>query len=268
MSDLKQAFEETGEQLDRIIAAYRREKPSHPETIVWYNNDTLSSFSIEDELGENSIPDKTNAVKVEIGMAVTSIGEFAFEGCSNLTLVTIPDSVKSIENYAFSGCSSLISIAIPNGVTSIGGSVFNECSGLTSVTIPDSVMSIGDDAFMNCSNLMLLTIPAGVTSIGLGAFSGCSGLTSVVIPDTVTSIGERAFYGCSGLSSITSLRTSVPTVAENTFGNSDSTYTGRNTYSSGNNVLKVPTGATGYNSGTWFDPLQSSTKCGFHIEYI
>jgi len=32
--------------------------------------------------------------------------------------------------------------------------------------------------------------------------------------------------------------------------------------------LKVPQGATGYDSEAWLDPLQNADKCGFHIEYI
>ena len=82
--------------------------------------------------------------------SVTSIGSWAFSGCTGLTSVTIPTSVTSIGYRAFAGCSGLTSVTIPNSVTSIGGLAFDGCSGLTSVTIPNSVTSIGSNAFYNC----------------------------------------------------------------------------------------------------------------------
>ena len=150
-------------------------------------------------------PSPTNAVTIPSsldGKAVTSIGSFAFSGCSSLTSVTIPDNVTNIGNYAFSSCSSLTSVMIPESVTSIGNYAFSGCSGLTSVTIPDSVTSIGNYAFSSWSSLTSVTIPNSVTNIGNSAFRSCSGMTSVMIPDSLTSIGSSAFSGCSGLMSV------------------------------------------------------------------
>ena len=93
--------------------------------------------------------------------------------------VTIPSllggyPVTSIGAYAFSGCSSLTSVVIPEGVTSIGDSAFNGCSSLTSVVIPEGVTSIGSEAFYGCSSLTSVVIPEGVTSIGGRAFWGAA----------------------------------------------------------------------------------------------
>ena len=73
-------------------------------------------------------------------------------GCKNSV---IPSYVTSIGRYAFYGCSSLTSIEIPSSVTSIGSFVFSYCNSLTSIYIPSSVTSIGYRAFWNCSNLTI-----------------------------------------------------------------------------------------------------------------
>ena len=176
----------------------------------------------------------------DITYSVTSIGNYAFLGCTSMTSVTIPESVDSIGSYAFRSCSGLTSVTIPNSVTSIGKHAFYECSGLTSLhitdlaawcgivfddyeanplyyahhmfvngeeitdlIIPDGVTCINDYAFSFCSSLTSVTIPNSVTSIGSYAFRNCSGLTSVTISNSVTRIGYYAFCYCSGLTSIT-----------------------------------------------------------------
>jgi hypothetical protein len=45
-----------------------------------------------------------------IPTSVTSIGDFAFEGCTGLTSMVIPSSVTSIGNYALRGCTALADI--------------------------------------------------------------------------------------------------------------------------------------------------------------
>lgn len=126
----------------------------------------------------------------------TNIPNNAFFDCSDLTSVTIPEGITSIGKYAFSGC-SLLSVTIPEGVTSIGMSAFSRCRSLTTITIPESITSIGDNAFSDCISLTNITIPEGVTSIGASTFSCCTCLTSVTIPESVTSIDSSAFQDCS-----------------------------------------------------------------------
>ena len=140
---------------------------------------------------------------IRIPGSVTSIGNCAIEDCMSLTSVTIPGSVSSIGEYAFRDCRNLTDATILDGVTSIENRAFWGCSSLTSVTIPNSVTNIGESAFWNCNKLTSVTIPDGVTSIEDLVFSSCYSLTSITIPNSVTSIGNRAFHSCTKLTSIT-----------------------------------------------------------------
>ena len=188
---------------------------------------------------------RSSIKKVVINNGVTSIGEWAFDGCTGLTSITIGNGVTSIGEMAFSYCTGLTSVTIGNGVTSIGDWAFESCTELTSIyvaednlnyasidgvlynkdkntlitcpmgktgsiTIPNSVTSIRAAAFGGCTGLTSVTIPNSVKIIGEGAFFFCSGLTNVTIGNGVTSIGEDAFYDCTGLTSMTVEATNPP----------------------------------------------------------
>jgi Flp pilus assembly protein protease CpaA len=155
---------------------------------------------------------------LNIQNGVTTIGEWAFSGCSGLTSVRISNSVTTIGDGAFYDCSGLTSVTIPNSVTTIGFRAFYGCSGLTSVTIPNSVTTIGGQAFWDCSNLTSVTIPNSVTTISSSAFAGCSSLTSLTIPNSVTTIGDAAFNGCSGLTTITNHNSAPQNISSGVFG--------------------------------------------------
>ena len=113
-----------------------------------FYNDNLEVFWYSDYTGDVVIP--SSVIYNGKTYRVTSIGEFAFNGCRDLTSVTIGNRVTIIGESAFSGCRGLTSVIIPNRVTSIGDDAFSGCSGLTSVTIPSSVTSIGNSAFQDC----------------------------------------------------------------------------------------------------------------------
>ena len=151
-----------------------------------------------------------------ISYTVTSIGDYAFSGCSGLTSLTLPNTITNIGYGAFRDCSGLSSITIPNSVISIGEYAFSGCSSLTSVTLPNGVTNIEYHTFENCSNLTSISFPNSLTSIGSGAFSGCSGLTSIEIPNSVTNIESCAFLGCSSLTSV-SIGNGVTSIGSSAF---------------------------------------------------
>ena len=166
--------------------------------------------------------------RTEIPDSVTSIGDYAFSGCSSLQSINIPDSVISIGRSAFSGCASLASISIPNSVTSIGDYAFSSCDSLagttyngavylgnennkflyllktesksiTSCSVQNGCRLIASNAFGWHNSLASVSLPDSLVSIGGSAFFGCSSLKTINIPDSVTYIGKSAFYSCSSL---------------------------------------------------------------------
>ena len=185
-----------------IIGAAAIGFAAHADT--WTVNNVTYTYTVSNGAASiyknNQVAVSTSESVVEIPATlgeeqypVTSIGDWAFYGCSGLTSVTIPDSVTSIGEAAFRDCGGLTSVTIGNGVTSIPAMAFLGCSGLTSVTIPDRVTSIGYSAFDACSGLTSVTIPGSVTSIPYKAFYKCTSLTDVTMKGEAPSVDFWAF---------------------------------------------------------------------------
>lgn len=164
---------------------------------------------------------------------VTSIGDYAFDGCSNLSFVTIGNSVTRIGNNAFDGCSSLASVTISSSVTSIGYDAFYGCRLLKFVVNNSSlyiysgsyengyvayyaskvVKGKDGDTFGEDNGFLFyetggkkyiygyvgtsphIIMPSGYEYV-TGAFEGRTDIVSVTLPSDMTSVPSRLFYDC------------------------------------------------------------------------
>ena len=167
--------------------------------------------------------DCSGLTSIIIPRSVTSIGYWAFRGCSSLASITVKaenttyDSrnncnaiIETATNTLIAGCQNTV---ISNSVTSIGDEAFYYCSGLTSITIPNSVTNIGRQPFEYCSGLTSIIVETGNTTydsrnncnaiIETASNTRIVGCQNTVIPNSVTNIGNSAFLGCRGLTSIT-----------------------------------------------------------------
>ena len=198
-------------------------KTENDKVVYFFDEGTLTitgTGAMADYEGDNKPWNsfKSQITNVIINNGVTTIGNYAFGGCSNLKSITIPETVTTISANAFNGCSSLKSVTIGNNVRSIGEKAFYGCSSLTSVTFGENVESLGNFAFAKCTSLATITLPEKITSISEQCFDGCTSLASVTIPDDVTSIGAAAFSNCTKLATVT-IPEGVTTIGNNAFSN-------------------------------------------------
>ncbi len=175
---------------------------------ILYSNDWCLGYKGDKPTGTLVINEGTKGIaahsffncigitSVVIPNSVTSIGEYAFKGCS------LSEPLYNDNCFAYFPCGYATEYTIPDGIRQISGAAFNNCSDIISVTMPNSVTSIDMYAFRGCTGLTSVTLPDSLTKIGLNAFINCSGLTSVTIGNLVESIGESAFGHCDNLEAV------------------------------------------------------------------
>ena len=129
-----------------------------------------------------------------IPKTVTSIGEYAFEGCCP-NEIDIPNSVTSIGDYAFYNWGGLTSITIPNSVTYIGDEAFGQNGyhyssdpySVYSYILDPSQVTLGNDVFQWRNWLPILHVPYGLSQAYLADGRWCP-FDTIVEMDLVTSI--------------------------------------------------------------------------------
>ena len=166
------------------------------------------------------------------GMAVTAIGDNAFDGIQTITSIIIPEGIKTIGEGAFANCAYELHLDFPASVTSIGEGAIEGGIAVEITAAADSFMarwcdengfyytqagtenlyySTDDNGNITITgyngNDRVFAVPAAikgspVVAIAESAFDYCDNLTEIYIPASVASIGAYAFRGCDKLRTI------------------------------------------------------------------
>lgn len=164
------------------------------------------------------------------GCKVIRIGDNAFRDCNSLTTVRlcydesgmwVEPNLTSIGGYAFSGCSALEFFDFPDCLESIENGAFADCSALVEVRLPWEMTSLGAYAFSGCSALEVISLPFALKTLEMGLFRDCVSLKEVNLYDPLERIEQEVFMGCVALESLyipASLTHIVYGVANGTFG--------------------------------------------------
>ena len=216
------------------------------DSITWTLDDsgnlTLSGSGEMWNNGYDDSPFKDYEIrKATIEDGITSIGKYAFYGCSGLTELALPNSVTSIEEKAFSDCSGLAKITSLAEIPPVCSS--NVFDGVNKINCELIVPIVSVVAYKQArgwnefSNITAATVRCGdsitwtLDDLGNLTLSGSGemwnynyddspfkdyGIKTVTIGDGITSIGNNAFYECSGLTKLT-LPNSVTSIGNNAF---------------------------------------------------
>lgn len=96
---------------------------------------------------------------------VTSIGQFAFEGCSALKSVTFNNSIVKIGGGAFSNCGGLTKLVIPESCETVQPNTFLGCIGLEEITLPSTCIVCYDYSFEDCTNIKRINCNATIPPV-------------------------------------------------------------------------------------------------------
>lgn len=123
------------------------------------------------------------------GVTVRSIGEKAFSKYKDtdvdLHTVVLPDTITTVGSYAFSGCSELTRIRLSNNLTVIGDYAFSGCTALQTVDLPDSITALPPGCFYGDTSLE--TVNGTVKTYAENTFMRCDNLTQLPNIADVTS---------------------------------------------------------------------------------
>lgn len=187
---------------------------------------------------ENTLIVGTTDKKGKKTSALTTIGSFAFNGCSMVKVDAPAVTTMGARAFGSTALATTTDVLLPkydfadpyNAMALLGGSAletvdlssvpelgvttisFNQTT-LTTVTLKEGV-KIEKSAFAGCTALATVKNLDKAAVVGDNAFSGCTAITSALINSEA--IGNNAFNGCNTLATLT-LGGNVKTIGEGAF---------------------------------------------------
>lgn len=146
--------------------------------------------------------------KVEIGTAVTSLGNDSFRNRFDLTDIIFRDIANSncisTGSRAINQCSSLVNLIFPPTLTTLA--IENPAylaKYISSDPLPDSLITTGNNPFYGCPKITAVRIKSKLATLAQNAFGLNITLTSLTFDASapLTIIKYRSFKGCA-LSSV------------------------------------------------------------------
>ena len=141
-----------------------------------------------------------SATAFELPATVTTIGKYAFKGCSNLGKVKLPTNSKlsTIEESAFENCTKLTSCTVDsnynafklNSVSHLSASIFKNTNLTGAVFLNSNVQNIPSYMFYGTKVSSVSHYGTGEFAVGDYAFSHCTSLQRIY--GTINKIGGNA----------------------------------------------------------------------------
>lgn len=238
------------------------ENPTNPNFIEYYSHQGVL-YKWDHNSGANGEPvtllfypkgqrsmkeDGLTPVSYEVVDGCREIKDF--KDCRFITKIIIPHSVTTIDEYAFEGCSALNEVTFlttgsGSGITTIGDGAFMR-TDLYNLTLPATIKTIGEKAFYYCVNLEDVYINGNVLmSIGERAFMYDRSLKTVTITDALPNqvggnaqIGSYAFARCQELKSVVLTSMGSVSLGEQSFSNNKNL---ENLDFSGSSIVEIGT---------------------------
>lgn len=120
-----------------------------------------------------------------VNKALKEVTKINDNACVNMTQLegnlVIPDNITSIGIWAFKGCSNLTGkLVISSSVEKLGNDCFAK-TGLAEVVVEEGFTTFYYRHFEGCSSLRIVDLPSTLTTMGTNTFKGCPLLTAIII---------------------------------------------------------------------------------------